>query len=49
MEKIYNNNIIAVTTKIKDEEVANIMNKYDLIVLNHVVICQLQRRKRKNH
>jgi magnesium transporter len=33
IEKIYNNNIIAVTTKIKDEEVANIMNKYDLIVL----------------
>jgi len=33
IEKIYNNNIIAVKTNTKDEEVANIMNKYDLIVL----------------
>ena len=33
IEKIYNNNIIAVNTKTTDEEVANIMNKYDLVVL----------------
>ena len=33
IETIYNNNIIAVKTNTKDEEVANIMNKYDLIVL----------------
>ena len=33
IEKIYNDNIIAVNTKTTDEEVANIMNKYDLVVL----------------
>jgi len=33
IEKIYNNNIIAVNTKTTDEEVVSIMNKYDLVVL----------------
>ena len=33
IENIYNKNIISVQTNLKDEEVANIMNKYDLIAL----------------
>ena len=33
IEKIYDKNIISVSTNKKDEEVARIMNKYDLIVL----------------
>ncbi len=33
IEKIYDKNIISVSTNKKDEEVAAIMNKYDLIVL----------------
>ena len=33
IEKIYDKNIISVSTNQKDEEVAVIMNKYDLIVL----------------
>ena len=33
IEKIYNSKIISVSTETKDEDVANIMNKYDLIVL----------------
>ena len=30
IEKIYNDNIISVNTNTKDEEVANIMNKYEM-------------------
>ncbi len=33
VEKIYNKNIISVSTDQNDEEIAKIMNKYDLIVL----------------
>jgi len=33
VEKIYDKNIISVSTNKKDEEVARIMNKYDLVVL----------------